>query len=984
MADYLSSNKRIDYLVYINGVRVPCTSVTCSGNDTNSGNPLIFVVSIPMHPILASLGANDKLQVAVFYLDSWKYRDNPTWCLLVEGYTKSFDIGLGNSTRQMSITCQSNETILEKLFLEFLGGGDISTSRVGKPDRVIPNEITFKGKFPGQLFTSKLEGKDQIKAPYELIQNIILATTGFIKDKDTIKGATTQEISAEIDKLTALYELNYKNKLEEYKDNKQARDDFLKFEESKLISLASKSGISIEGSNFLDKQKKYIKVSVETLLKDRSVNSRTPASSGFFSRFFNLTKMSRKIVASPVLEGLILRDSSKSKPSMPSGVFPMLRTRMGSRYLKAIATQTGYKFGENGSAYSLIHNLFTIFNYSLTRVISPPAYKVDDRGLPSGKFESGGSSNAIAELITKPITMFSLPPACNMVFPPIRKSIQYSRFTDVPTRLYYNGTSQGRKLNLEQKLGTGYAALDSKVGFPAAIARHAIDSAKTSRSELEVLVFPEEYYSGPVTVYKELDPMLFEIDKMEKAGRLKDDISVANNVDYVDMGGIPSQDAAYLREAFIKSDSKGQNNYDLYLKQAQNEYMKLRTQNSMAQVTLAFNPYIVNGYSCIVCDSEEVGLHIIGTVVSVSHSINQGEASTIVSLSNCRPLIDMIKQCYLDGAKYEVSPQEPITEVRAVLQKMEAANFYFANLLYRDSDYNPSSSPEVDKIYTELSEINNSIFKKEQELANETTKKTQNANTVQAIKASIAKLQDSYQQTYSKLQTASKTSTGSEEFKAVADYRDLFSIEDMRTSTILDIDVGSLLSSSTKIDSYKTAEALTYSRLVPKAGSEDFFTDYGLAMDYCSRPVCTLEQYIDFYANTPATYGGIEPGGRGRGVRIGKTYLDNEEGYAPSYIVIREFVGGPGVEPGSKVSTDQFNKSQATTEASTVTNTSSVRLNYITEGPNHSAIKKVFANITGTAKVSDLPDSAQDWQDLLITYVNLINLGDSTNGKQSI
>jgi hypothetical protein len=258
----------------------------------------------------------------------------------------------------------------------------------------------------------------------------------------------------------------------------------------------------------------------------------------------------------------------------------------------------------------------------------------------------------------------------------------------MPTRVYFQKSSQGRKLNLDNKTGDGYAHMDSRVGYPPAIARHAIDSAKAVKGELEILVFPEEYYAGPKSVYKEINPLLYEIDKIEKASRLKDETSkiAASTLSQLDTGFLRSDQASYAREASISAKSKGQNNYDLYLKQAKIDYETSRASTSTCQIVTTFNPYLVPGFSAIVVDTEQVGCHLIGTVAQISHTLSGSSSSTTVVLTAVRRLKSMLEDTLLEGGKYDVAPLEPISEIRSVLQKTEAANFYYANLLYRDSE----------------------------------------------------------------------------------------------------------------------------------------------------------------------------------------------------------------------------------------------------------------------------------------------------------
>jgi hypothetical protein len=972
-------SKRIAYLLYLAGVEVPCLDVNAQ---FTVGTENQAIVTIPPHPIMADFGEGDKVQAAIFYLDSWYYKDTPKWCLLYEGYVAGCDYTVTPTKKEISLTIKSNLSVLNGLYLEFLGGGDLSSGKAaGKAGKVIPNQITFKGKYPGRLFTIGLEDKAQIRTPYEFFQNIVLATTGKYKDKDIAPDGTKKQVGEEIKRITSVVRLNYETKLASTPDD--LKEKFKADELAKITAKLRSLGVSDTPSNVADAQDKLIQQSIKKITDTRSLTDRTPVATGFFSRYCNITKLHKHVAASPIIEGFVgeLIDNKYKTKGMPTGVFPILRTKNGSNYAKGLARQTGYKYGDNGSALALLTNMFTVFNYSMQCIPAPPAYDTDDRGLPSGKF-SKSSNSSIVSYITKPDTSYSMPPACNIIMPCIRTTVQYSNnFDSRPTRVYYNKISQLRKLNTEQKLGTGYSSLDSQVGYPAAIARHAYDSTDTLKSGMEVLVFPEEYFAGPKTVYKELNPLLSELDRLEKAGRLHDLPGSIKSSEFVDYKAIPANQAAYLRDAFIKADSKDQKNYEVFLRQAQLDYEYMRSSTSTCTVTMPFNPYIIPGYSAVILDSEDTNNHIIGQVAGISHSLSQQSSSTTVSLTAARSLKHTINKALLDGGKYHISPAEPITEVRSVLQDRNAANFYYGNAIYRDTMDkievgNTSNLAKLSSIVQEITAEINDIT--------DTLDSIEDANIEQASK--LAPLQQRLDKAKADLDAElSKSSSDSTTFKAVGDFTKLVALRDYYTGKITTIhDWPTSKEGIAKlITSMQTSELIVYPEV------SDLVNTYDFAMDYCSRPVCTMDQYIDFYASQQDLLAESLVGGRGKGCRIGKQTIDsNSTDQAYYWKIIREFVGGPGIEPGAKTSSSSHTTSiqsskpisakeveaeiKKAEEISNAVSSPALTLYYISEGENNTAETKAFAVVDGEASFTQLPDLAKDWQSLLLLYSELL------------
>lgn len=725
-----NSATRIDYKVYIAGVLVPCSQVTVT---TSAPGTSSAQLSMPAHPLLISLGEGDRLQVAIFYLDSKKDTSELQWCLLFEGYIAGQNYVSSPMSREVTFFAMSNISIFDNLYLEFLGGK--GRGKVGKADKITPDEITMKGNYPRRFFTEGLKNKVYVKRPFDLIGNIFLATTGRFLDRDIASKTSTKNIDQQVTRLVQITSINRARRVDRkvagvgYVDQAKEvlaglkEDSKTKFGDAldKLIKKGPSANTELQ--ELLKKiDEELIKQELEKNVGKRNTFVRTPANTGFFARYFNLTKLEHHFVASPIIEGYPGEDVTK----LPSGMFPMLRTSRGRKYMRSVTRQTGRKFGQGGNVTSFLTNLFTIASYEVLDILAPPICLADKNGLPSGAFSLGDSNNRIVQHVTKPNTPYGLPPSCNAIFPCMVKSWNLGKQYGIrPTRVYYERASQGRKLNVKSSK-KGYADHGTHVGYPAKVTRHAQDASKLKTSSLEVLVFPEEYYKGPNCVFNQISPLLYEIKKQENAGRLGEvESSKSETVELFDKG-IPADQVNFLQEALLKSKAKGNSSYGLYVKQAQIDYVNSRTAATSFSANLIFNPNIVAGFSSILFDSAETNCHMVGYVRQITHTLSQGSSSTSVSFSNARPLRDMLTGIINQGGEYAMHPMEPLTEIREVFQVEEVANHYFGDLLYSnlglDMNLHRTSLVELKKAedaYKELDQrykdLEESIKKQEDE-----------------------------------------------------------------------------------------------------------------------------------------------------------------------------------------------------------------------------------------------------------------------------
>ena len=191
------------YLVYINGVRVPALGVRVT---SGVFQPMEAELELAPHRLIARLGAEDRAQVAVFYLDSWYNEEIPNWCLLFEGHITGWSYTNRGDSRKFVFSVQSNLAVLTQLFLYFLSGESDSVGRKAKSDSDYPNQLKLRGKYPLQFFTAGLTSKKEMTRPFDIIENIIYAVLGEHRGK--VRNLSGGSVKAELGRLKIVLSAN--------------------------------------------------------------------------------------------------------------------------------------------------------------------------------------------------------------------------------------------------------------------------------------------------------------------------------------------------------------------------------------------------------------------------------------------------------------------------------------------------------------------------------------------------------------------------------------------------------------------------------------------------------------------------------------------------------------------------------------------------------------------------------------------------------
>jgi len=387
----------------------------------------------------------------------------------------------------------------------------------------------------------------------------------------------------------------------------------------------------------------------------------------FFARWLNMCRFHRRWASLPLLED-----------NPDDSCFPLLKAVQDTTALSALQQQIGSSIGSSGTAWDLLRKVLGYMYMEVTPIPAPPAVPVR-KGTgkvqphePSPKYGSELFTSILSYTV-KPQCFFGLPPLCNVIFPSMVKNFSYQEnYAQQPTRTYIG---EAYVANLITSAKTGVDTLTKQLlttAYPPAVRKklhQAISGEKVNSKNF--LLYPEEFFKGPQTQRTNAPPWLYLLSQQYKGSESAEEVSNA-------------------REGALGT---------LFDKYAEYEHFRTRYASRVGGVSMLFNPYVVPGYACMVFDREAEGFHSLGYVQSVSHTCTAGTGggamSTEVNVGFMRTLHESVQQLHDEESAshgFDISPPEPIEEVRDIFQKRDRANEFFNALLHRGA---PKSGASV-------------------------------------------------------------------------------------------------------------------------------------------------------------------------------------------------------------------------------------------------------------------------------------------------
>jgi len=950
---------------------------------------------------LDDIGEEDLMQAAIFYLDQ-HYYDKPTYCLLFEGRLIGYSYSNTISEESMSLSFESNLAILNDLSVNFISG---AKGKSNKANKDYPSQIDIPTNAK-KLLTTSFSGKP-ISRPFDLVENIIQAVSGEYRDKSSYVEAKDKTLKQKLESLEDLYEGKIRasiaqritqgstssegeiRKEVELQASRELEDKARS--EGLLVSLVS-GGVD---TGFTDTLARYIAAKKTEEIKNSASNYKDVVLSGFYSRHFRLLRLREHWMCSPYLEGVPdVEDPISGKQG--GGVFPLLRSKNAKKYFKGIVKRTGEKMGAGGKAYALLNSLYGMMFYKMAELLAPPCLVVDKYGLPreglgvSPEDTTFSAYNRKSQLLAKedkracigsyytaPYAPFAIPPSCNVFFPSTRTSFSMSvSHTGHPTRVYYNRKSPFGRLDLSSK-SPGYNHTAGRVGYPSVAAGFAQNAASSGSGDLEFLIFPEEYFRGPAPRISNFHPSYMGIQDFANTARFS-----AASTEGASPSTVHDADPESLNLAISAAEKMagdGYKAYGLYFLLAQKEYFEAKARTHTASVNSIFNPYVIVGMPCAVLSGDTSGAQQYGYIHQIAHTINNGGmASTQVTITHVRSIKKDLVKVVADRGATDITPQDPVREIRDLLQNSSSAEEYYRNLLKKEEGLTSIETQQHKATLASVQGLDDAIV--EVEYGIEAWEKYKgDEGVLKAGKQELAELKAKRTALKDVLSSMDIGGVGTENSCAFDPKQFLgwWDGEKVKNITIKDSDLSNYLREDTGEPVWGVP---ANSKLVPLPVVKEYFTDTNKALHYNSRPVCTLEQYIDFYAIAGRGDSGVDPVGRGRGIRVGSQFHSTGAKY---YDVVRQFIAGPGVQPGStptaaEATVDPLESSLADSTndddygftMAELTTQADRSLTYI--GEDGTLQEYVYLEDGKQITYSDLPDSRKDWQALLLDYLNIV------------
>lgn len=458
MANYtVNMLNQAGWLVYINGLEIPVSSLSMRYGVWEL--PTLTLNMVP-HNLLVQIGAEDRLQVAVFYLDQHWESNNPQFCLLGEFEVVGWSYNNTPRGRFISLNCVSQLQIFQQLHFFYISSLDDIVTSSSPVESTNPGSASVvKVLYPASLF------REGLTSP-QTVQEEGTSATATV-DVDSY-------IKRPIDFVTNIFRALLRP------ISTEPTDEFMVDAGSEALP---RSACSVPGKNF-------------------------------FARWLNMTRFHRRWAALPILE-----DEGESgcfplvKATQDTVTLSVLDQQIGQGVGNSgsawdlLKQVLGYMYME----ISVLPAPPAALTHKKTGVIEAPAATLA---------ASSAQVDSIPTFFVKPMCTFALPPACNVVFPSMVRNYSFQEnYIRQPTRIYLSEQFIGDIIS-PAKAGTPNFVQQLMVtGYPEGVRKRMKDRLDSSpqTNHKNFLLFEEEFFKGPITKRMNAPPWMYLLQQQENA-----------------------------------------------------------------------------------------------------------------------------------------------------------------------------------------------------------------------------------------------------------------------------------------------------------------------------------------------------------------------------------------------------------------------------------------------------------------------------------
>lgn len=431
-----SAPRQAAFIVYINGIEVPAKSVSLRYGVWQIPEMQVDMVA---DPVITRLGAEDRVQVAVFYLDDTDVvpEVKPEFRLFGEGEITGWGYRNTSSGRMISFTVVNQMAVFTQLFTQFMLSVDSSLGPITGPPQAA------------------------LQPSADLIYPLSLFTEGLIPSTGE-KGA------------------------------------------------------------FISRPFDFLYNAVRGMMSSRiPVERRSIPAANFFTRWARLNNFHNRFVATPFFDEI----------SDNANIFPVLRALQNTSAIDVLVRNLLPNIQNAGSFWDMLQAVFASMFMEIAMIPSMPLVTVDlSSGLvqptdfsehrlvdSSGTWVSAIRTDSrktkpkrIPSYFAKPQMLFSVPPACNAIFPSQIITMAYEEnYATQPTRLYFNDETLTKLMRAPQNGVTDTINNALSAGYP-----FEADLGAKLQNKFGVfngknfLLYAEEYFKGPVMDRRDVPPWL--------------------------------------------------------------------------------------------------------------------------------------------------------------------------------------------------------------------------------------------------------------------------------------------------------------------------------------------------------------------------------------------------------------------------------------------------------------------------------------------